>query len=264
VEALADPLVHLVRNAVDHGIESPEDRVKAGKPRAGSVILSAEQEGDHITLTIQDDGKGMDPDVLRKAAVIKGLMDEEAAGRLEDRDCYNLIFAPGFSTAKVVSNVSGRGVGMDVVKTNVTKLRGIIDIETEIGKGSKFIIKLPITLAIIQGLRVKIIYTFLIILMALTVVMSIRSVGLILVIALFSIPPFVAEKFTSNLKQMMLVSMVLAFMFCLGGLSLSYYLDLSIECVEYPIVIGFNAPNFLPKAFGRVLSAKCTIFFVTC
>ena len=154
VEALADPLVHLVRNAVDHGIESPEDRVKAGKPRAGSVILSAEQEGDHIALTIQDDGKGMDPDALRKAAVIKGLMDEEAAARLEDRDCYNLIFAPGFSTKVEISDVSGRGVGMDVVKTRIEQLNGTVVIDSELGRGSIINIQVPLTLAIMPTLMV--------------------------------------------------------------------------------------------------------------
>ncbi len=154
VEALADPLVHLVRNAVDHGIESPEDRVKAGKPRAGSVVLSAEQEGDHIALTIQDDGKGMDPDALRKAAVIKGLMDEEAAARLEDRDCYNLIFAPGFSTKVEISDVSGRGVGMDVVKTRIEQLNGTVVIDSELGRGSIINIQVPLTLAIMPTLMV--------------------------------------------------------------------------------------------------------------
>ncbi|HHH47590.1 MAG TPA: chemotaxis protein CheA, partial [Gammaproteobacteria bacterium] len=154
VEALADPLVHLVRNAVDHGIESPEDRVKAGKPRTGTVVLSAEQEGDHIALTIQDDGKGMDPDVLRKAAVSKGLMDEEAAARLEDRDCYNLIFAPGFSTKAEISDVSGRGVGMDVVKTRIEQLNGTVVIDSELGRGSIINIQVPLTLAIMPTLMV--------------------------------------------------------------------------------------------------------------
>jgi len=154
VEALADPLVHLVRNAVDHGIESPEDRVKAGKPRLGTVVLSAEQEGDHIALTIQDDGKGMDPDVLRKAAVTKGLMDEEAAARLEDRDCYNLIFAPGFSTKAEISDVSGRGVGMDVVKTRIEQLNGTVVIDSELGRGSIINIQVPLTLAIMPTLMV--------------------------------------------------------------------------------------------------------------
>ena len=154
VEALADPLVHLVRNAVDHGIESPEDRVKAGKPRGGSVILTAEQEGDHIVLTIQDDGKGMDPNALRQAAVRKGLMDEEAAARLDDRDCYNLIFAPGFSTKTEISDVSGRGVGMDVVKTRIEQLNGTVVIDSQLGRGSIINIQVPLTLAIMPTLMV--------------------------------------------------------------------------------------------------------------
>lgn len=116
VEALADPLVHLVRNAVDHGIEMPEERETSGKARTGRVVLSAEQEGDHILLSISDDGKGMDPNILRAKAVEKGLMDKDAAERLSESDCYNLIFAPGFSTKTEISDVSGRGVGMDVVK----------------------------------------------------------------------------------------------------------------------------------------------------
>ncbi|MCB1802153.1 MAG: chemotaxis protein CheA, partial [Gammaproteobacteria bacterium] len=128
VEALADPLVHLVRNAVDHGIESPEDREASGKPRRGTVILSAAQEGDHILLSIEDDGKGMNADVLRRKAVEKGMMDEDAAARLEDKDCYNLIFAPGFSTKSEISDVSGRGVGMDVVKTRIAQMNGTVEI----------------------------------------------------------------------------------------------------------------------------------------
>lgn len=154
VEALADPLVHLVRNAVDHGIESPDDREKAGKTRAGTVILTAEQEGDHIALTIQDDGKGMDPDVLRQAAVRKGMMDEEAAARLDDRDCYNLIFAPGFSTKEEISDVSGRGVGMDVVKTRIEQLNGTVVIDSQLGRGSIINIQVPLTLAIMPTLMV--------------------------------------------------------------------------------------------------------------
>lgn len=121
VEALADPLVHLVRNAVDHGIESPEEREAAGKPRVGQVVLSAEQEGDHILLMITDDGKGMDAEVLRNKAVEKGLLERDAADRLTDLECYNLIFAPGFSTKTEISDVSGRGVGMDVVKTKISQ-----------------------------------------------------------------------------------------------------------------------------------------------
>ncbi len=154
VEALADPLVHLVRNAVDHGIEPPEEREAAGKPRVGTVILSAQQEGDHILLKIQDDGRGMNPDVLRKKAVEKGLMDEEAAARLDDRACYNLIFAPGFSTKTEISDVSGRGVGMDVVKTRIAQLNGSVEIDSEEGKGSSIVIKLPLTLAIMPTLMV--------------------------------------------------------------------------------------------------------------
>ena len=154
VEALADPLVHLVRNAVDHGIEAPDDREKVGKERSGTVILTAEQEGDHIALTIQDDGKGMDPNALRKAAVVKGLMDEEAAARLEDKDCYNLIFAPGFSTKVEISDVSGRGVGMDVVKTRIEQLNGTVDIDSQLGRGSIINIQVPLTLAIMPTLMV--------------------------------------------------------------------------------------------------------------
>jgi two-component system chemotaxis sensor kinase CheA len=154
VEALADPLVHLVRNAVDHGIESPDEREAAGKPRKGTVVLSAAQEGDHILLSIEDDGKGMDPEVLRRKAVEKGLMDEEAAARLDDKDCYNLIFAPGFSTKTEISDVSGRGVGMDVVKTRISQMNGTVEIDSAQGEGSKLTIKLPLTLAILPTLMV--------------------------------------------------------------------------------------------------------------
>ncbi|MCY1347863.1 Chemotaxis protein CheA [compost metagenome] len=154
VEALADPLVHLVRNAVDHGIESPAEREAAGKPRVGQVLLSAEQEGDHILLSISDDGRGMDPDVLRAKAVEKGLLDRDAAERLSESDCYNLIFAPGFSTKTEISDVSGRGVGMDVVKTRIAQLNGIINIHSAKGQGSKIIIKVPLTLAIMPTLMV--------------------------------------------------------------------------------------------------------------
>ncbi|MDX1252215.1 MAG: chemotaxis protein CheA [Gammaproteobacteria bacterium] len=155
VEALADPLVHLVRNSVDHGIEIPDKRAVAGKPRAGTVILSARQEGDHILLSIQDDGAGMDPDVLRRKAVEKGILDEEAAARLDDRACYNLIFMPGFSTKTQISDISGRGVGMDVVKTRIAQLNGAVEIESQLGKGSLFTIKVPLTLAIMPTLMVK-------------------------------------------------------------------------------------------------------------
>ncbi|MBV4490579.1 chemotaxis protein CheA [Pseudomonas oryzicola] len=154
VEALADPLVHLVRNAVDHGVEMPDEREAAGKPRTGRVVLSAEQEGDHILLSISDDGKGMDPNILRAKAVEKGLMDKDAADRLSESDCYNLIFAPGFSTKTEISDVSGRGVGMDVVKTKISQLNGSINIFSAKGQGSKIVIKVPLTLAIMPTLMV--------------------------------------------------------------------------------------------------------------
>jgi len=154
VEALADPLVHLVRNAVDHGVEMPDEREAAGKARTGRVVLSAEQEGDHILLSISDDGKGMDPSILRAKAVEKGLMDKDAADRLSESDCYNLIFAPGFSTKTEISDVSGRGVGMDVVKTKISQLNGSINIFSAKGQGSKIVIKVPLTLAIMPTLMV--------------------------------------------------------------------------------------------------------------
>ncbi len=156
VEALADPLVHLVRNSVDHGIEMPDKRDENGKPRAGTVVLSAAQEGDHILLMITDDGAGMDPDVLREKAVEKGLMDSESAARLEDKECYELIFHPGFSTKTEISDVSGRGVGMDVVKTRIAQLNGSIDIDSTLGSGTTLSIKLPLTLAILPTLMVKV------------------------------------------------------------------------------------------------------------
>ncbi|MDH5424946.1 MAG: chemotaxis protein CheA [Gammaproteobacteria bacterium] len=156
VEALADPLVHLVRNSVDHGIEMPDDRERAGKPRQGTVTLAAEQAGDHILLSIEDDGAGMDADVLRGLAVKKGLMDKETASRLEDKECFNLIFMAGFSTKEQISDISGRGVGMDVVKTRITQLNGHLDIDSELGKGTKLSIKVPLTLAILPTLMIKI------------------------------------------------------------------------------------------------------------
>ncbi|MDG6773323.1 chemotaxis protein CheA [Thiomicrorhabdus sp. ZW0627] len=155
VEALADPLVHLVRNSVDHGIEMPEDRVKAAKPRKGTVILAAEQEGDHILLSITDDGKGMDPDVLRRKAVEKGLMDELTANQLDDKAAFELIMSAGFSTAEQISDISGRGVGMDVVKSMITKLNGSIDIHSVLGEGTRMSIRVPLTLAILPTLMVS-------------------------------------------------------------------------------------------------------------
>ncbi|SEA09586.1 chemotaxis protein CheA [Marinobacterium iners] len=154
VEALADPLIHLVRNAVDHGIESPEKRSASGKPREGNVLLSAEQEGDHILLIIQDDGAGMDPEMLRNLAVKRGMMDVEAARRLTDQECFNLIFQAGFSTKTEVSDVSGRGVGMDVVKTKITQLNGTLSIDSVMGQGTRIAIQVPLTLAIMPTLMV--------------------------------------------------------------------------------------------------------------
>ncbi|MEH3023311.1 MAG: chemotaxis protein CheA [Pseudomonas oryzihabitans] len=154
VEALADPLVHLVRNAVDHGIEDPAEREGNGKSRAGRVVLSAEQEGDHILLSISDDGKGMDADLLRNKAVEKGLLDRDAADRLTETECFNLIFAPGFSTKAEISDISGRGVGMDVVKTKISQLNGTLNVFSTKGQGSKIVIKVPLTLAIMPTLMV--------------------------------------------------------------------------------------------------------------
>jgi len=156
VEALADPLVHLVRNSVDHGIELPADREAQGKPRVGKVILAAEQEGDHILLSISDDGGGMDPDKLRAIAVGKGVLDEDAAARLPDSEAFALIFAPGFSTKTEISDVSGRGVGMDVVKTKITQLNGSIAIDSVMGKGTRITIKVPLTLAIMPTLMIMV------------------------------------------------------------------------------------------------------------
>ena len=154
VEALADPLVHLVRNSVDHGIEMPDEREANGKARMGVVRLSASQEGDHILLTIEDDGKGMDPDKLKEIAINKGVLDPDAAQRLSDKEAYSLIFAPGFSTKEEISDISGRGVGMDVVKTKITQLNGSVEINSELGKGTTLEIKVPLTLAILPTLMV--------------------------------------------------------------------------------------------------------------
>ena len=156
VEALADPLVHLVRNSVDHGIEMPEDRKAAGKPAMGTVKLSASQEGDHILLSIIDDGKGMDPDKLKEIAISRGVMDADAAARMSDSDAFNLIFAPGFSTKTEISEVSGRGVGMDVVKTKINQLNGTVNIDSKMGVGTTLEIKVPLTLAILPTLMIVI------------------------------------------------------------------------------------------------------------
>jgi two-component system chemotaxis sensor kinase CheA len=154
VEALADPLVHLVRNSVDHGIEMPDDREAQGKPRMGTVKLSASQEGDHILLTIDDDGKGMDPEKLKEIAINRGVLDADTAARMSDVEAFNLIFAPGFSTKVEISDISGRGVGMDVVKTKINQLNGTVNINSELGKGTSLAIKVPLTLAILPTLMI--------------------------------------------------------------------------------------------------------------
>lgn len=154
VEEIGDPLIHIIRNSCDHGIEPLEERRRLNKPETGKVQLSAYNEGNHIVIKISDDGKGLDPVMLKEKAVEKGVISERDAESMSDREAFNLIFKPGFSTAKVVSNVSGRGVGMDVVKTNIEKLNGIIEIDSEVGVGTTQKLKIPLTLAIIQALLV--------------------------------------------------------------------------------------------------------------
>lgn len=156
VEEIGDPLVHMIRNSCDHGIESPDEREAKGKPRKGTVKLKAYNEGNQIVIAIEDDGAGMDPDFLKRKAIEKGIITEREAEQLSDKESYALIFRPGFSTAAKVTGISGRGVGMDVVKTNIEKLNGIIDIDSELGKGSVFKLKIPLTLAIMQSLLVSV------------------------------------------------------------------------------------------------------------
>lgn len=155
VEVIGDPLVHLIRNSADHGIEPPDVRERAGKPREGRIRLSACHEGNHIVVAVEDDGKGMDPEALKRKAVEKGILTPQEASAMSARDALNLIFAPGFSTAAQVTNVSGRGVGMDVVKTNIQQVNGLVDIESTLGKGTRVEVRIPLTLAIIQALLVR-------------------------------------------------------------------------------------------------------------
>jgi two-component system chemotaxis sensor kinase CheA len=155
IEDLSDPIIHLIRNAVDHGVESTEDRRAAGKPEKSQVRLEARQEGDHIVLLVSDDGRGMNAERLRAKALEKGIITDEEANTMDERQSFNLVLLPGFSTKDVASDVSGRGVGMDVVKTNIQKLNGSIEIKSVLGKGSTFIISLPLTLAILPVLLVK-------------------------------------------------------------------------------------------------------------
>lgn len=154
VEEIGDPLVHIIRNSCDHGVESKEERLAAGKSETGKVELKAYNEGNHIVIEITDDGKGLDAEMLKQKALEKGIINEREADTMTNKEAYGLIFKAGFSTAKVVTNVSGRGVGMDVVKTNIEKLNGIIDVESELGQGTILKLKIPLTLAIIQALIV--------------------------------------------------------------------------------------------------------------
>ena len=154
VEEIGDPLVHIIRNSCDHGVEDPSDRIQAGKPEKGTIQLKAYNEGNHIVVEIVDDGKGIDADAIRSKSIERGLITEHEADAMSDKESYAMIFKPGFSMAKKVTNVSGRGVGMDVVKTNIEKLHGVIDIDSELGKGTTMKLKIPLTLAIIQSLLV--------------------------------------------------------------------------------------------------------------
>jgi len=155
IEEIGDPLIHLIRNSIDHGIEAPEERIKRGKPRCGKIILRAYHEGNHIILEIEDDGKGMDEKVILEKAIKKGIITAVDAARMSKKEIINLIFTSGFSTAEEVSEISGRGVGMDVVRTNILKLNGSIEIDSSVGCGSKIALKLPLTVAIIQALMVS-------------------------------------------------------------------------------------------------------------
>ncbi len=156
VDEIGDPLIHLIRNAMDHGLESPEERVAAGKSRTGTLVLAAVHEGNQIIISIKDDGRGIDTDRVGRKAIEKGLLTEEQLAALSQREMFDLIFLPGFSTKEKATDLSGRGVGMDVVKTNIKKLNGLIEIKSEKGQGSEFILRLPLTLAIIQSLLVEV------------------------------------------------------------------------------------------------------------
>jgi len=156
IEVIGDPLLHILRNSIDHGIELPDEREKLGKPRAGKVVVSARHQENHIVIEIVDDGRGIDAERVKKKAIESGLVTKDAAERLTEKECLQFIFASGLSTAAEVSEVSGRGVGMDIVRSNIQKLGGIIDLETNLGQGTKFSLRLPLTLAIIRGLLVKV------------------------------------------------------------------------------------------------------------
>jgi two-component system chemotaxis sensor kinase CheA len=156
IEDLADPLIHLIRNAVDHGIETPEERARTGKPPKGTLQISAFHQENHVILTVQDDGRGIDLERVKESAVKKQIITAQEAASLTEHETISLIFHAGFSTSQTVSDISGRGVGMDIVRSHIDKLNGIIEVETKQGEGTKFIVKLPLTLAILTGLLVKI------------------------------------------------------------------------------------------------------------
>jgi two-component system, chemotaxis family, sensor kinase CheA len=156
IEELKDPLIHMIRNAVDHGIETPEERKSSGKPEKGIIVVNAERDGNYILITMEDDGHGIDVEKTKKKAIEKGLISEIEAAEMSKSDALNLIFIPGFSMKKEITNVSGRGVGMDVVRTNIAKLKGIVEIDSNLGTGTIITLKVPLTLAIIQGLLLKV------------------------------------------------------------------------------------------------------------
>ena len=154
VDEIGDPLMHLLRNSADHGIESPEERASRGKPEVGSIYLDAYQDGNNVVIEVKDDGNGIDVDAVRRKAVERGVLTEDQAAAADDNEIINLLFMPSFSTAKQVTDVSGRGVGLDVVKSKIESLSGEVDVKTKLGEGSTFSIRLPLTLAIIQALMV--------------------------------------------------------------------------------------------------------------
>ncbi|MDE3078133.1 MAG: chemotaxis protein CheA, partial [Chloroflexota bacterium] len=154
LEKIDDPIIHLLRNAIDHGLEPPAERTAAGKANTGLIKLSARQEENHIVIAVQDDGRGIDPERVKAAAVRKGIVSQDVADRMDDRSATELVFAPGFSTAAATTDLSGRGVGMDIVRTNIEKLSGTVSIESAVGQGTTFVVKLPLTLAIIRALLV--------------------------------------------------------------------------------------------------------------
>ncbi len=155
IEKIGDPLLHMIRNSVDHGIESPEERRNTGKPEEGTLILNAWNKGNKVFIELQDDGKGIDEEAVKKKAIEKGLINKSEIEKLSKKEILNLIFAPGFSTAKKITEVSGRGVGMDVVRTNIISIGGTVEIESEKGIGTKILLILPLTLAVSKGLEIK-------------------------------------------------------------------------------------------------------------